>query len=92
MDKSVRIRPQRPERAKEMAPDEAKPQCHTQIRRSEPPNRRIAITSLLDAHSPVTCADLPKLSCTLKKYNWHPRQLIFFAATESGRQTLTRLT
>lgn len=59
MGKSVRNQPKRPEMAGEMAPDEAKPQCHTQIRHSEPPNRRIAITTLLDAHLPVTCADLP---------------------------------
>ena len=59
MDKSVRNRPKRPEMAREMAQCEAKPLCHTQIRHSEPPNRRIAITSLLDAHLPVTCADLP---------------------------------
>lgn len=43
-----------------MAHEEAKPQCHTQIRHSEPPNRRISITSLLDAHVQVTCAGFPK--------------------------------
>jgi len=59
MGKSVRNRPRQPERAEEMAQGEAKPHCETQIRRSEPPNRHIAITSLLDAHLPVTCADLP---------------------------------
>ena len=42
-----------------MAQGEVKPQCHMQIRRSGPPNRRIAITALLDAHLPVTYSDLP---------------------------------
>jgi hypothetical protein len=57
MGKSVRNRPKQPEKAGEMAKDQSEQQRHTQVRRSEPPNLRIAITTPLDAHSPVTCAD-----------------------------------
>lgn len=59
MGKSVRRQRMRPEMAQEMAQDNAKLHCDAQIRRPEPPNRRIATTSLLDTHLPVTCADLP---------------------------------
>ena len=59
MGKSVCNRPGQPERAEEMTQGEAKPHGEPQIGRSEPPNRSIAIMSLLDAHLPVTYADLP---------------------------------